>query len=204
MKNGTLKNALICFFVISLAFAVTGCGKKDTAADKVDNKFYSEEFKNAPKWVMMPEIEGGIAAVGSAKIGKAGMQFARNEALANGRSELANMAAIKVKNLIKNFSQTTGIGDTETVDKVSSQITKQVASQLIAGSRQKDMWISPSNELYSLVAIDPATAQSMVRDSAVSSFRDDNALWQKFQEQKANEELDREVEKEFGEYRQSN
>jgi len=146
-------------------------------------------------------MEGGMAAVGSAKIGNAGMNFARTEALANGRDELARQMSVKVKNMVKNFTQSTGIGDDETVDKVSSQVSKQVANQTLNGSRQKDSWISPSSTLYVLVAVDPAIVKESIKNAVQTSFKNEQALWQQFQAKKAYDELDKEIDKEFGDFK---
>ncbi len=184
-------------FVFGCVF-IAGCGG---GSDNVANKELADEFKDAPAWVLGGGMEGGNSAVGSAKVGNAGMNFYRTEAMAHARSELARQLGVKVKDLVKNFQQVTGIGDDETVDKVSSQVSKQVTSQVLTGSKQKDMWISPSKELYVLMAIDPDILKNMVRDSVQTSYKNEKALWQKFQAQKAHEELDKEIEKEFGEFK---
>ena len=158
----------------------------------------SSELADAPSWVLDGggSIEGGSAAVGSARIGNAGMNFARTEALANARDELARQLSLKVKNMVKNFTQTTGIGDDETVDKVSSQVSKQVANQTLNGSKQKDTWISPSSNLYVLVVIDSSSLKNAIKNSVKTSFKNEQALWQQFQAKKGHDELDKEIEKE--------
>ncbi len=187
--------------LVGCAVALAGCGGSKTA--KIDNKEIANEFANAPSWVLDGggTMEGGVAAVGSAAIGKAGMNFARTEALANGRDELARQVSLKVKNMVKNFTQTTGIGDSETVDKVSSQVSKQVANQTINGSRQKDSWISPSSNLYVLVAVDSSIAKQAIKNAVQTSLKNEQALWQQFQAKKAYDELDKEIDKEFGDFK---
>jgi ABC-type sulfate transport system substrate-binding protein len=86
-------------------------------------------------------MEGGLTGLGAAKIGAAGLQFARTEAIANARDEMARTLSIKVKNMFKNFTQVTGVGDAETVDKVSANVSKQVANQTLEGSRAKNVWL---------------------------------------------------------------
>jgi hypothetical protein len=108
------------------------------------------------------------------------------------------MISVKVKNMVKNFTQQIGVGDEQTVDKVSAQVSKQVTYQVLNGSRQKDMWISPSGELYVLVVLDPESVKDVVKRETISSFKNDRALWQQFQAKKAYEELEKEIEKEFG------
>ncbi|MBE9504319.1 MAG: LPP20 family lipoprotein [Proteobacteria bacterium] len=192
-----MKKALYSLIFIALtSLLLAGCGGPEKIAEPV----MADEFANAPKWVLDPSMEGGLSAVGSAKLGKAGLQFTRTEALANGRDELARIMSVKVKNLVKNFTQTTGIGDAETVDKVASQVSKQVANQTLNGSKQKDLWISPSKELFVLVVLDPAAVAKAVQENVQTSLRNEQALWQQFQAKKAHDELDSEIEKEFGEF----
>jgi len=180
------------------AMVFAGCASTPKDVAQVQEPSMANELANAPKWVLNPSLEGGISAVGSAKVGKAGMQFARTEAMAHGRDELARITSVKVKNMVKNFTQTTGVGDAETVDKVSSQVTKQVTSQALNGSKQKDTWISPSGELFVLLVVDASIAKETVKDAVQTSLKNEQALWQQFQAKKANEEMDKEIEKEFG------
>ena len=197
-----MKKLFTLAIALSTPLFFVSCGEKKPAKPeqpaKVQNQQWANEFANAPRWVLNPEMEGGLAAVGSAKIGKAGIQFARTEALANARDELARQLQVKVKNMVKNFTQQIGVGDEQTVDKVSVQVSKQVTSTVLQGSKQKDMWISPSGELYVLVVLDPAAVKQAVKESTLSSLKNERALWQKFQAKKAYEELDKEIEKEFG------
>lgn len=181
-----------------LIFALTFLGGCASTKDVME-----DEFEDAPSWVLDggSSVEEGAAAVGSAKISKAGMNFTRTEALAYGRDELAKQLGVKVKNMVKNFTQTTGIGDDETVDKVSSQVSTQVTKETISGSRQKEMWISPSKDLYVLVFIDNETLKTAVKNSVQTSMKNEAALWQQFQAKKAYDDLDKEIEKEFGDYK---
>ena len=165
---------------------------------KVQEKGLAKEFANAPVWVLNPSVEKGLAALGSAKIGNAGMQFARTEALANGRDELARIMSVKVSNMVKNFSQATGLGNSQTVDKVASQVSKQIASEVLSGSRQKDMWVSPSGDVYILVVVAISLIKQTVKDGIESSYKNDAALGQQWQAKNAQDELSKKVDKEFG------
>jgi hypothetical protein len=180
--------------VVSCVF-LSGCSKK---VKKIDNEALEEEFKHAPAWVLNGYEEGTISAVGSAVIGKSGMQFAKTEALAHGRNELARQTSIKVKALVNNFVQQTGLGDAQLVDRFSKQMTKQVTNETLGGSRQKDMWISPSSELYVLVVMDPAAIKESVKRQLTTSYKNDEARWQEFKAKNGEAELDKEIEKTFG------
>lgn len=185
--------------LLALALIFVGCARNKEEPKVSPQSKFAKEFANAPRWVLQPNVAGSLAAVGSAKIGPAGIQMAKEEALAAARDELARIIAVKVKNMFKRFVQTTGVGDQQTVDKVSVSVSKQVSKVLLSGSMQRDMWISPSDTLYVLVVIDPKQAQTVVRDAVRSSLRNERALWQMILAKHYDKELDKEIEKEFGE-----
>ncbi|CAB5106415.1 hypothetical protein D3OALGB2SA_2156 [Olavius algarvensis associated proteobacterium Delta 3] len=78
---------MVCGVLALCGLLIAGCGKQ---AKRVANKELQQEFKNAPEWVLTGHVDEAMSAVGSAKIGKGGLQFARNDAMAQGRGELAN------------------------------------------------------------------------------------------------------------------
>lgn len=176
--------------VVCCAFAMAGCASGPTVAPS-----------DLPSWVLMPP-EGGISAVGSAKVGPAGMSFAKLEATSNARDEIARTINVKVKNMIKNFTETTGVGDDTTVDKVFTNVSKQVAKVDLTGSQIKNVHLDEANEeIYVLVALQPEAVSGVadaMKQAAVTSYKNDKALWQKFQAKKGQEELEKEIEKEFG------
>ncbi len=190
-----MKKILIGSVGLACSVLLFSCGEKKQAKTGFEE---NPCFKGAPSWVLSPESAGSkLVAVGSAKLSKAGMQFTRTEALANARDELARMIELRVKNMVKNFMQVTGVGDAETVDRVSVQVSKQVAYQTIRGSRQQAIWMSPCNELYVLVGVDPKTVKDFIKSQVETSFKKEQALWQMYQAKKAYQELDKEIDKEF-------
>ncbi len=187
-----MKKTVLLTLVMAL-FVIAGCSSKgqDDAAAKV-NKC----IKDAPAWVLLGGAEGGLSAVGSAQVGNAGISFARTEALANGRDEIARILELKVANMVKNFTQTTGVGDSQTVDKVSSQVSRQLANQTITGSKAKEVWISKEcNELFVLVVADAPGIKEEIKAQITSSYRNEQAIWQQLQAKDAIKEMDKEIDK---------
>lgn len=190
------KHLLHTLMLVGLAVFLAACAPKQTpVATGVPDM-----CKDAPHWVCNPDIEGGISAVGIAKIGKAGFAFARTEAMANGRDELARQMNVKVQNMVKNFTQATGLGDDETVDRVSSQVSRQVANQALTGSKQRAMWQSPAGDIHVWMVVDPESVREAAKEAVTSSYKNDKALWQQFQAKKAHDELDAVVSKEFQDF----
>ncbi|MDR0453288.1 MAG: SUMF1/EgtB/PvdO family nonheme iron enzyme [Deferribacteraceae bacterium] len=183
------------FVVLAMLFAIFGCGGKSAEAPKAP---VNQCLVGAPDWVVSGGGEAGsFSASGSAKISAAGMSFARTAALGNARDEMARGLSVKVNNMLKDFTQVTGIGDAAVVDKVTSSVSRQVASQTLQGTAQKATWTSPCNDLWVLAVIDATAVQAAVKQSVNSSYKNENALWQQFQSQKAQGELSAAITKEF-------
>jgi hypothetical protein len=178
-------------------------------AEKADESLYSPAATSgvanqclvgAPDWVLIGGEADRLRSVGAAQITKQGIQFARTKAMVNARDEMARMISVKVNNILKDFTQITGIGDDETVDRVTTSVAKQLASWAISGTTQRVMWQSPCNELYVQIAADPDAVKKFLKSSITASYRYDNALWQQFQSQKAQDELDAAIADEFRAY----
>lgn len=190
--------SILTVLLLAVIFGLAGCGRN---VKKIDNERYEEEYEHAPDWVLAGYDAKNFSAVGSARIGKGGVQFARTEALANARSELARQVSVKVRGLVNTFAQQTGIGDDQTLDAFSKQVSKLVSDETLAGSREKDMWISPGDDIYVLAVLDTAQIKDSVRRQVISGYRQDSAKWQQFEAQNGNAELDAEIEKAFREGR---
>ncbi|MDR2401726.1 MAG: LPP20 family lipoprotein [Deferribacteraceae bacterium] len=187
-----MRKYLICSLLFTFAMFIYGCGGSDAPVAEINNKC----LEGSPDWVF-GNAEGGLNSVGAAKISKAGINFARTAAMANARDEMARTIEVKTNNLLKDFTQVTGLGDTEVVDKVTASVSKQVSSQTLSGTVQKALWQSPCNELYVLISIDSGVIAESVKNSVASSYKNDAALWQQFQAAKAQDELDAAIRAEF-------
>ncbi len=183
-----MKKALLIMALMAICCVMSmGCSTKETKKTTI------------PSWVLVPP-EGGISASGSAKIGPAGLNLAKTEATANARDEIARTLNVRVKNMLKNFVETTGVGDDQTVDKVFTNVSKQIAKVDLSGSVVKKAEVIDET-IYILVAVQPeivAQVADAMKKAAVTSLRNEKALWQKFQAKKGHEELEKEIEKEFG------
>jgi hypothetical protein len=191
----TLSRITIILLLGAIVFAANGCSRN---VKQIDNAALQKEYQHAPEWVLSGSKEDPISAVGSAPIGKGGLQFARTEAMGYARSEIARQVSVKVRSLVNNFSQQTGIGEEQSLDAFSRQVTKLVTDESISGSHQKDLWISPNSEVYVLMVLDKEAVETSVRRQVVHSYRQNSAQWQEFQAKNGNQALDREIEAAFG------
>lgn len=190
-----MKKLLVSTAVLG-ALLFTGCANQPNQPEQ--EQYVDVELQGAPSWVLMPMVEGTIAEVGSAKKNPAGdVSFQRNEAMADARDNLARLISTKVSNMFKSFKASTGSGDTGTFDKSVESVSKQIASQTLNGTQVKGTWISKTGSLYVLMAVNSEAVANMMEQTikSNSSFKNDEALYQKFLASKAQGELEAELEK---------
>jgi len=185
--------------LICTGFIFIGCSSKEVTQPQSSPKVSGEciiQDRKAPKWVCTGgDVKNYITAVGSAKPTPLGFSFQRSEAMAIARDEIAKQLQLKVKNMFKNYMATTG-ADIGSVEKVTEYVSKQLTKQTLTGSKQLNIWIAPDKTLFVLVGV-PLNANK-VKEVIKSSLKNQEALWQKFQSQKAQKELEKSIEKEFG------
>jgi hypothetical protein len=188
------KTILKSLLVVSMTSVVfTGCANDNA---NISTGYVDMELKDAPKWVMNPEVEGYIAELGSASRNAGNdFSFQRTEAMADARDNLTKQISIKVNNMFKSFKTATGSGKDSTFDKSSETVSKHIASQTLSGTKVKDTWISRSGTLYVLMVIDTKAVSDMMDKAIKTSFKNDKAMYQKFLASKAQGELEQELEK---------
>ncbi|VAY86663.1 hypothetical protein MNB_ARC-1_41 [hydrothermal vent metagenome] len=191
-----MKNLFKSLLLITIVISITGCGKNEPVKQTIEQAYIDPELKGAPKWVMIPEVKGFVAEMGSASRNAGNdFSFQREEAMADARDNLAKQISIKVNNMFKSFKSVTGSGTDVTFDKSSERVSKQIASKTLTGSKVKDTWISRSGTLYVLMVINSQNVTNMMEKAVKTSFKNDKAMYQKFLASKAQDELTQELEK---------
>ncbi|WP_428023239.1 LPP20 family lipoprotein [Arcobacter sp.] len=182
--------------VLLVAYVFSGCSDKQSDIEAQEQSIYVDpEFEGAPKWIHKPSLENKISEVGSA-VKNAGNDFAfqREEAIANARDNIARRISIKVNNMFKSYKGTTGLKDEGTFDKVIEGVSKQISSQTINNSIVENLWISKSKTMYVLVSLDTDALKATTKKVVKSSFKNDEALYQKFLAEESDKKLDAMVE----------
>ena len=174
-----------------LAASFTACDKEATPSDELDERCYKQN-EVVPEWVCNSAMEGvTYAAVGIGTSKNESMKT--QQAIARARAKLAQQINVKVKAKMEDFMRSTGNGDAETLDAVSTSVTKQTAKVDLAGSRKvKEYTSRKSGTLYVLVAVDDKLVNQKVKETMSSSHNNENALWQQFQSKQALDALDKE------------
>jgi len=186
-------NRLTKLTLIGLSAAIiTGCSDKKPEPKEAYTPTFEckQEGVLAPRWTCIPEVQGFYAGVGIAEKSAAGMAHMKRVALMNGRSDLTQQIQTQVKDKMEGFTKATGFGAGESVDMVTTAVTKQVAMVDLKGSKAIDMWNAPSGALFMLVTVPEESVNSEVKKAVKSSFNSDDARWQQFQSERALKALD--------------
>jgi hypothetical protein len=119
----------------------------------------------------------------------------RTVAMGAARDELARQMEVKVKNMLESWTRTTGAGDAQTYEANIANVSRQVSNTTLQGSKQLNRWVTPDGTLVLLVGMSDA---AQIKDNIKTSLRNEDALWQQFQSKQAQDSLDAEISKAFG------
>lgn len=190
-----IKTAVLTCFS---ALVLVGCGSKEVVPPELVVLEQPCEFTpgvRAPEWYCNPDVEGMIAAVGEARPNPArDNNLQRTMAMASARDALAQQLEVKVQGMLTNWARTTGADDAQTYEANFENVSRQVTQQTLSGSRQINRWVAPDGTLVLHVGM---SEQSQLRDSLLTSLRNEQALWQQFQSQQSLQELDRQINNAF-------
>ncbi len=174
-----------------MAATFAGCGAAPATPEEetLDERCRIDD-KLVPQWICDESIEGATyAAVGVGTSKMASMRKA--QAITRARASLAHQIKTTVKAKMEDFMRSTGNGDAETIDAVTTAVTKQTAKVDLAGSKVVKKY-TKGNTVYLLVAVSDQSVNEKVQDTIKSSKGNDNALWQQFQSKQAMDSLEKE------------
>ena len=181
--------------VASAATFLVACGSTQPLPQPVASCVFADGSNQpAPEWICGAPVDGiELSAVGYADKSGAGANFMKQMAATAARVELAQTMKVEVQNMIKQYSETTGAGDSETVDQVNTSVTKQITKETLIGSRIVHQMPTPTGGIVVLVGLAPEIVGKIAEQSIKTSIKNERALWQKFQAGKAQDELAAEI-----------
>ena len=187
MKTNT---GLLGVSVLAISMLLAACGSDDVKEDVADCVFPDAPSAAAPGWICDEPVEGvEVSAVGVAEKSAAGHSFMKNMAATDARVQLAQSMKVHVQNMVKQYAETTGAADSETVDKVNTSVTKQITDESLVGTKIFKTRTSPNGALYVLLGMDASIAAAATENALKTSMNNDRALWQQFKAQKGQDEL---------------
>lgn len=176
--------------VAATVLLLSSCGSDEVKEAAAECVFPDAPSAPAPGWICDEPVEGiGVSAIGVAEKSAAGHSFMKNMAATDARVQLAQQMKVHVQNLVKQYAETTGAADTETVDKVNTSVTKQITDETLVGTKIFKTRTSPNGALYVLLGMDPAATTAATETALKTSMQNDRALWQQFKAQQGQDEL---------------
>jgi hypothetical protein len=137
----------------TLLLALTACGGPQSAPAPAPAP--PAAASQAPAWVDHEEIPDGLAAVGIAQPNPMGDKgFQRTVAVADARAKLAGKLKVKVQSMFTQLNRqvttaAAGTGAkpaaTDVMDRVISNVTRQVVDQELVGSVTRATWTDPAD-----------------------------------------------------------
>lgn len=195
--EGDKMKKLVGLFAISTLLLGACSSTPDAPDTSVASCLFADGSNDpAPEWVCGEPVAGvELSAVGYSDKSAAGPNFMKQMAATAARVELAQVLSLDIENMIKQYAETTGAGDAETVDRVNTSVTKQITDQTLVGSKILRQMPTPSGGLVVLVGLDPAGVENITKDLLRTSMNSEQALFQKFQAGMSFEELAAEIAK---------
>lgn len=189
--TSTLRKSALVVAVAALAACSSNPKEQQNFADCT---FADGSQKAAPEWVCGAPLDGlALSAVGYADKSMAGPNFMKQMAATAARVELAQTMKVELQNMIKQYAETTGAGDDETVDRINTSVTRQITKESLVGSRIFRQISTPSGGMAVLVGLDSETVDKLAKHALKTSMGNERALWQKVQANKAFDEMADEI-----------
>lgn len=181
-------------FTAAAATLLVACSSTEPTPQVAECVFADGSNQPAPLWVCGAPVDNiDLSAVGYADKSAAGANFMKQMAATAARVELAQTMQVEVQNMVKQYAETTGTSDDETVDQINSVTTKQITKQTLTGSKIFRQMPTPSGGVVVLVGLDADTVNKLAEEALKTSMNNERALWQKFQAQKSFDEMREEM-----------
>ena len=197
-KGKTMKIRTIC--TAALVVGLVACGS--TPEEEAQSGAVKGKVK-LPQWVINPTIVNGFAAT---ECTEASADFAilksKTETMARGN--IARQIGVKVQAMDKLYSRLTEVEEGNVSASTFEKVEKQLTQQSIQGSRttQVDYVDFPDGKqrICSKVELNPELTKKLFDNIVKTSERkvsaqNENVLYEEFKSHKAQQELDREMEK---------
>jgi len=189
MRRKTIIMLVAC---AAIALILIGCaGKSD----------WDETRSDMPDWILNPNIEGGIAASECARwSGDFSMDKAEATALA--RATLAKQIDVQVQAMDKTYKRKVGTEKGQSTGSVFESVSKQLTQKHLKGAHVKrvdKISIDGEKQLCVMCVLDPQATEKLFQDIVEQSEtkldpREERVLYEEFRSEKAQEELDKELE----------
>jgi uncharacterized FlaG/YvyC family protein len=149
-----MKTLSLLSLVTASVLLLTGCGQTTPQVAKQQHIMSEKEkniqaIKNLPQWVINPQSTDGITAVGMAAYSRHGIRVMRPQAEMDARAKLAGQIETLVSRSQKQAMRSVQIADTDDMENIFSQSTKEVVKQIpLSGAVVVNQTIMDNGDYY--------------------------------------------------------
>lgn len=150
--------------VLAAALMMTGCADK---GETLQPKEGMADIENMPAWVLDPQVENGIGAVGISKYSKHGMRVMLNKAEMDGRTKLAAEIQTEVSRLAKNTLRQANINDIDDYEEQFTEASVNLVKKIpLSGSKRVAMYQDKqTGDLYVHMVLQKREVSSFMKDN---------------------------------------
>lgn len=205
MRQSFLTTSLIAVAAVGLV-ALPGCGREQPKKDFPSDRPIS--VNSLPDWAKDPTMDGKypLAAAASADKGPGGFSMQQTTARERARTELARIIETKVQAVFKDWTreggEITSQDDRRMAMTMQENIARNITTQAIQGSTQKDLHQDPgTGTLFAWLIVNPTLTEQLKKQFAaqVREQMEKRAHFAaKIEADKAFADLDKLIDKEMG------
>ncbi|OHD13487.1 MAG: hypothetical protein A2086_03390 [Spirochaetes bacterium GWD1_27_9] len=196
-----LKSLILIISALSILLVV-GCGsggdeqESTTTTSTASQSGTKKKRSDVPAWFLVPPTaEDAIYTVGYAK--KENMQLAMDTAKNRARDEISRVIGVKVSNMIKDFLEQGGVGETQQSIEFTQSVSKSVSQNFISGSKLEQQELYDIEQDGKLVAHEAFVLMKVSLKDMSSKIDDlmknNAAAYAKLQANKAFDDLSKEL-----------
>ncbi len=138
-----MKNKILSLFLVAALTLTASCSKKD--AKKID----AGDLSNLPAWVLDPNVEGGVAAVGIASPSQGGIKFQIPKAELDAKANIAAIIQSEMSRITKDSLRSADVNGKDDVEQFFAQATKEVVKDLpLSGVKRINIFRDKDGTLY--------------------------------------------------------
>lgn len=145
-----------------------------------------------PDWYLNPPMSDNVFyGVGDAN--RAQMALSKKVATARARDEVANAIEVKVSTMLKDFMQSSGIGEDASALEFNESVSKHVAQVSMKGCVVSKTHVAKDGTMYVLVEYSAGTARDEAINKAKEEIKKREALYNEFKARQGFEALEKEL-----------
>ncbi|WP_026804436.1 LPP20 family lipoprotein [Aliarcobacter lanthieri] len=167
-----INKVLSIVFITCLTMIFISCSSKNEQNIEIPDCVIAG--LKAPSWACGTYHEDNkLLAVGSAPMSKLGYDFTRKEAIANARASLSQQIELEVKSKVETYMNTAGLKENESVQKVTTMVSKQTSNIILRESKQLSFWENINdNYLYVLIGIEKSNIDKNIDDEVQKALNE--------------------------------